>query len=556
MPARSAPTHSTASRPRAPSPGLSPVGRGGRLRLATLLLAATLLSALTAPALAETVLRRGNGAEPETLDPHAATGLPEAMIIYDLYEGLVSRGPDGKYQPALAERWETAADGLSVTFTLREGARWSDGSPVTADDVVFSFRRLVDPASGSRNGHFLWPVKNAKPVTEGKAAPDTLGVAATGPRTVVFTLEQPTPYLVSLLSYPFLVVLPQGPVQAKGKEFFRAGALVSSGGYMLAEQVPQGHVKLVRNPNHRDAAKTAIDTVYFYPTENQDTELKRFRAGELDTTNTLPPAQVQWARENLKDSFRLAPQLGSYYYAPNLTKEPWKSNAKLRQALSMAVDREVLVDRITQGGEQALYSYVPATVSGYTAPKPAWTGWPREKRLAEAKRLLAEAGYSGGQGLTLDLLYNTAENHRRIAVALASMWQQGLGIRATVTNQEWKVFLDSRRTKSYPGLVRGGLIGAYDDPNAFLEFMRTEVGPENIPGYTNPAYDELLHRATLEKDPAARLALLAQAEKLLLDEAGIIPLYTYARARLVSPRVKGWVPNPVDANASRFLSVE
>lgn len=521
------------------------------------LLAALLLCLLTLTgfARAETVLHRGNGAEPETLDPHQATGMPEAMIFYDLYEGLLSRGPDGKPQPAIAERWETSADGLQVTFHLRPDGRWSDGSPITAGDVVFSFRRLADPAT-SRNNNFLWPIKNARALTQGTLTDvAALGVEALDARTVRFTLAEPTPYFVSLLSYPMLVVLPEGPVTALGRDFFKPGNLISAGGYRLVEQVPQGHVKLSRNPYHRDAAKAAFDSVYFLPTENQETELKRFRAGELDSTYTLPPAQLTWVRKNMPDALRLSPQLGTYFLAFNLTREPWRSRPQLRQALSMVIDRAVLTERISQGGEQPSLSLVPPTVSEYQPALPIWADWPMERRIAEAQSLLAATGYPGGKGLSIEILFNTADNHRRIAVAIAGMVQQRLGISATLTNQEWKVFLDARRNHTFRDLARHGLIGAYDDPNAFLEFLRSEMGPENPAAYRNPAYDKLLAESALTADPVKRRALLHEAEALLAADMPVIPLFTYARARLVSPRLRGWIPNPFDCNPSRFLSL-
>ncbi|HYC03675.1 MAG TPA: peptide ABC transporter substrate-binding protein [Azospirillaceae bacterium] len=524
-------------------------------RFAGLLLAASLL--LPAAAGAETVLHRGNGAEPETLDPHMTTGLPEAMIFYDLYEGLVARDARGQAQPGLAERWTVSEDGLTVTFHLRSGGKWSDGSPVTAQDVVFSFRRLVDPANGGRNSNYLWPLVNAKEITEGKVKDlAQLGVRAVDARTVEFRLKEPTPYFVPLLSYPMLVPLKEANVTALGRDFAKPGKLVSSGAYMLAEAVLQGHVKLVRNPHYRDAAKVRIDAVYFHPTENQETELKRYRSGELHATYTLPPTQIPWARANLAGDLRVGPRLGTYYYAPNFTREPWKSNRNLRLALSMALDREVIAEKIAQGGEVASYSYVPPGVTGYTPQLPDWAAWPKEKRLAEAKRLLAAAGYPEGKGLTVDLLFNTAENHRKVAIAMASMWKQGLGVDTILTNQEWKVFLETRRAKTFRDLSRNGYVGAYDDPNVFLEFLRSDVGPENPSGYADPAYDELLRRAALERDPDRRRALLAEAERKVLAEQAVIPVYTYATARLVNPRVKGWVDNPLDVHPTRFLSIE
>lgn len=535
---------------------MSPWRRLRSAGAALALLAAVLMAAV--PAVAEVVLHRGNGAEPETLDPHQATGFPEALIIYDLFEGLVARGPDGRFGPGLAERWEVSADGLTHTFHLRPGGVWSDGSPITADDVVWSFRRLVDPArTQGRNSHYFWPVRNARAITEGKVTDlSQLGVRAVDPLTVAFDLEKPAPYFVSMLSFPFLVPLPKEPVERLGRDFFKPGNLVSSGGYVLAEAVPQSHVKLVRNPRHRDAAKARIDTVYFHATENQDTELKRYRAGELHTTFALPPSQIPWARANLPDDLRVGPQLGTFYYAPNLTKGTLADRPKLRQALSMALDRDVLAERIAQGGQVPSFSYVPPGMPGYTPQRPDWADWPREKRLAEARRLLAEAGYPGGAGLTVDLVYNTSEDWRRVAVATAGMWQQNLGVRTTLSNLEWKVFLDARRTKRFEGVARQGYVGAYDDPNVFLEFLRSDVGPENPSGYANPAFDRLLDRASAEQDPARRLALLADAEAMALADTAVIPVYTLARARLVSPRLKGWIANPLDVNPTRFLWLE
>jgi oligopeptide transport system substrate-binding protein len=503
------------------------------------------------------ILRRGNGAEPETLDPHRATGMPEAMIFYDLYEGLLSRDADGVPQPAIAESWQTAEDGLSVTFRLRSGLRWSDGAPLTADDVVFSFRRLVDPASGSHNGNHVWPVRNARAITAGRIRdPTVLGVKALDPLTVRFELEAPTPYFVASLGYPMLAVLPQAPMQALGKDFFKPGHLVSNGAYKLEEAVPQSHVKLVRNPFYRQNNQTVLDAIYFYPTENQDTELKRFRAGELDVTFVLPPTQTAWARKNLPLDFRQVPELGIYALLANLGKEPWASKPSLVEALSMVIDRAALTERITQAGESPSLSYVPASVSAYHPATPVWAAWPMERRVEHARHLLAEAGYPEGKGLEVDLRFNTAENQRRIAVAVASMWQSALGMKAVLTNQEWKVFIEGRRIKTFPGFARGGLIGAYDDPNAFLEFFRSDMGPENPTGYASPAFDALMERSTREHDPKKRMEILREAEALLLREAGVIPLFVYSRARLVSQRLEGWRANAVNANASRFLRLK
>lgn len=525
-----------------------------RLGLAALALLLTV--GMAGAAWAEIALRRGNYAEPETLDPHTATGLPEAQIFYDLYEGLMVRGPDGTAKPGLAESWTISPDGKTYTFRLRNDLKWSDGSPITAADAVFSFRRVVDPVqTQARNANYLWPVRNAKPITEGRMPPDALGVTAPDDRTVVIELERPTAYLLKVLSYPMLAVLPAA-MEGVGASFFRPGSLVSSGPYRLAEYVPQGYVKLVRNPHHRAAAEARIDAVYFYPTENQDTELKRYRSGELHTTYTLPAAQIDWVRQNLPDHLRINPQLGTYYYAPNLTRSPWKDDKRIAQALSMVIDRAAITEKLTRGGEPPAYAFVPPDVPDYTPQAPAWAAWPMEKRVEVAKTLLAEAGYPDGRGLEVELLFNTRELERRTAVGLAGMWQQRLGVRTVLTNQEWKVFLDTRRTKNFPGLSRQGYIGAYDDANVFLEWFRSDIGPENPAGYANPAFDALLDCAAEEPDPATRRGLLEQAERLLVEDYAVIPIYTYASKRLVNPRVKGWVDNPMDVHPTLYLRLD
>ncbi|MFM2042012.1 MAG: periplasmic oligopeptide-binding protein [Pseudomonadota bacterium] len=527
------------------------------LRGLGLVLCLLVLAGGARPAGAEVVLHRGNYAEPETLDPHMAVGLPEAQIFYDMYEGLAVRGPDGAAMPGLARSWTISPDGLTWTFTLRPDLRWSDGSAILASDVVFSLRRVVDPAATqARNANYLWPILNARPITQGALPPDALGVTAPDDRTVVIRLERPTGWLLKVLSYPMLGVLPERQMRAAGKDFFRPGTLVSSGPYRLAEYVPQGHVKLVRNPHHRDAARARIDTVYFHPTENQDTELKRYRAGELHTTYTLPAAQIDWARETMPDHLRINPQLGTYYYAPNLTRSPWKDDPRLVRALSMVIDRTLIVEKLTRGGELPAYAFVPPGVPDHTPQVPDWAAWPMERRVAEARALLVAAGYPQGQGLTVELLFNTRDQEKRVAVGLAGMWQQALGVRTVLTNQEWKVFLDSRRTKTFPGLARQGYIGAYDDPNVFLEWFRSDIGPENPAGYADPGFDALMDLSAAEPDPAARRALLEQAERMLLDDAAAIPLYTYAAKRLVSPRVKGWIDNPLDVHPTLYLSLE
>lgn len=522
------------------------------------LIALALLFLFAAPSgLAETVLHRGNLLEPESLDPHKATGLPAAMIFYDLYEGLLTRGQDGLPRPGLADHWDVGRDGLTMTFYLRQGLRWSDGSPITARDVVYTFRRLADPAQDGRQSNLVWMLKYGRSITGGRVTdPRLLGVEAVDDLTVRFTLEQPYPFFPALLGYPMLGILPEAPLTALGKDFFKPGNLVSSGAYKLAEWVPGRHVKLVRNPFYREDAHTRIDSVYFHVSGNEEAELQRYRAGELDVTFNLAPGGLAWARTEAAAAVRETPLLGAYGYYFNMTREPWRSSQPLRQALSMVLDRQALIDGALNGLSAPSVSFVPASVHGpYVPARPHWADWPLKRRIAAAQHLLTQAGYPGGRGLTVDMMYSAAESNARLARAMAEMWKTSLGVDTRLTELPWKDYLAARQGKSYPGLIRGGTVGAYDDPNAFLELLRSEMGTGNPAGYANRAYDALMAAANRENDPMRRLALLARADQMITDDAVAIPLHIGRRYRLVSPRVQGWVVNNVEANPTRFLSM-
>ncbi|WP_240002325.1 peptide ABC transporter substrate-binding protein [Oleisolibacter albus] len=527
------------------------------IHLRRLALVAMICLAAPLPAFAEKVLHRGNGAEPETLDPHKSSGVPESWIQYDLFEGLLT--PDGKggFLPGAAERWEVSADGTVYTFHLRRNAKWSDGTPVTAADWVFSWRRAVAPATASDYAFYLWRVKNAEDVTFGKKKPEEMGVRAVDDHTFEVTLVGPTPYFPKILHHHASYALSKANVEKYGDDFIRPGNLVSNGAYRLAESVPQSHVKLVKNPYFHDAAEVRIDTVYFYNTENLDTELRRFRAGELHLTYEVPVTQTKLVKETMAADYRSAPYFGSHFYAPNLTKEPWKSNRDLRLALSLALDRDVLAEKIMGQGEKGIFSFVPPGIADYQPPVMEWAGWTQAQREARAKELLQKAGYGpGGKPLELEVLYNTSENHRKVAIAAASMWQSKLGVKVTLNNQEWKVFLNTRDEKAFKDIVRHGWIGDYLDPYSFLELLRSDVGQQNPTGYANPDYDRLVREANNSLDPARRTALLQQAEKLALEDVALIPLMTYASQHMVSPKVVGWTDNLLDLHPSRFLDLK
>jgi oligopeptide transport system substrate-binding protein len=499
------------------------------------------------------VLHRGNGAEPQSLDPHKTEGVPESNLQRDLYEGLTTGRPDGGVAPGVARAWDVSADGLVYTFQLREDARWSNGDPVTAHDFEYSLRRSVDPATLSNYGIMLRPIRNAAAVIAGELPPTALGVRAVDDRTLEITLSSPAPYFLGMLSHSAAYPVHRPTVERYGDRWARPGRLVSNGAFMLQDWVVQSHIQLVRNPHYWDAADVRLDEVWYYPTENQSAELQRYRANELDMTNDLPFRQLRWIRDNLADELVIADYLGVYYYGLNVTGEPFANNRALRQALNLAINRERLTGQVTAAGEVPAYGFVPA-VQGYTQYRPAWADWSQAEREAEARRRYAEAGFSPDRPLRLQILYNTHENHRTIAVAISAMWNEVLGIQTDLVNEEWKVYLETRRSKQTTQVFRAGWIGDYNDAFTFAELMHTQSGM-NDSGWSHPPYDALLARAAESRDPEQRAAHLRDAERLLLEDVPLIPIYFYVTKRLVKPWVGGYQSHIQDHLYSKRLYI-
>jgi len=501
-----------------------------------------------------TTFHRGNGTEPQSLDIHKSEGVSSSNIQRDLYEGLVSQAPDGSLEPGAAASWEISEDGRTYLFHLREDGRWSNGDPVTAQDFVFALRRGVDPDTLSNYAGLLIPILNAQAITAGRLPPEELGVEAVDDQTLRITLANPSGYFLELLTHSMSYPLHRGSAEQWPGAFARPGRLVSNGPYMLDEWVIQSHVKLVRNPHYRDRDDLRIHEVYYHPIENPAAELKRYRAGDLDWTETAPHNQIKWIRENLGDQFQVSPYLGVYFYGFNVERPPFRDQPRLRRALAMAVDRSILTEHLTGGGELPAYTFVPP-LPGYSPLLPAWADWPRERQLAEARRLYAEAGYGPERPLEIEILYNTSDNHRQMALAVAAMWKQALGVRTRIINQEFKVFLATRRSKTETEIYRAGWIGDFSDPVNFLDILRSDNG-RNDTGFADPAYDELLDRAAAAVDPEQRMRLLGEAEALMLEQQPVIPLYFYVSRRLVKPWVKGWQGNVLDANPTRHFYID
>lgn len=501
---------------------------------------------------AETVLHRGNGAEPETLDPAKSTGVPEANIQYELFEGLTTFSPSGEVVPGIAEKWEISDDGKTYTFHLRD-SKWSNGDPVTAGDFVYAMRRLVDPATTSDYSYITDDVANSSAIRQGNEKDVTkLGVEAVDAKTLKITLAHATPYFLGLLRHSSVLPLNEKSIKAHPDDWTKPGNLVSNGAFQLTEWTPQASLTMTKNPNYYNADKVKLDKVVYYPTEDLGEEFKRFRAGELDVTYDTPSDQMKFVAKNLKDQFQNSPYLGTYYYVINLTKEPLGKQRDLREALALAIDRETLVDKITQAGELPAYAWVPPGIHGWTQQAVDFKETKKSARKAAAIALLAKNGYTPLNPLKVDILYNTSENHKKIAVAVQSMWK-AIGVQATLTNQEWKVYLGTRHDKQFQ-VARAAWIGDYEDPTTFLTLFLSDAGDQNDAGYNNPDYDKLVKDSALETDPAKRMKMLEDAEAIFLKDLPIIPIYHYTTKHMVSPKLVGWEPNVLDYHLARDMS--
>jgi oligopeptide transport system substrate-binding protein len=499
------------------------------------------------------VLRRGNGAEPQSLDPHKSEGVPESNLQRDLYEGLANDAAGGGIEPGAARSWELSDDGLVYIFHMREEARWSNGDPVTAHDFEYGLRRSVDPKTLSNYSIMLRPILNAEAIIAGELPPDSLGVRAIDDLTLEIRLSGPTPYFLGVLTHSASYPVHRPTVEKYGDRWARPGRLVSNGAYRLRDWVMQSHIILERNPHYWDDENTTIDEVWYYPIENQSTELQRYRADALDMTYDLPFRQLSWIRSHLADELVISEYLGIYYFGLNVTRAPFKDNLELRQALNLAVDREILTRQVTTAGEIPAYGWVPNTAN-YTQYVPEWAHWTRDERIAQARRLYQEAGYSPERPLRVQILYNTHENHRTVAVAISSMWNEVLGIQTDLINEEWKVYLETRRTKQNTQVFRAGWIGDYNDAFNFAEIMHSESGL-NDSGWNNARYDELLALAAQERDLERRAAYLQEAERILIHDVPLIPIYFYVTKRLVKPWVGNYQPHIQDFIYTKHLKI-
>ncbi len=504
----------------------------------------------------EQVLHRGLSADPAELDPHIITGLPEINVVSTLFEGLVAEDPvDLHPVPGTAESWEVAPDGLTYTFHLRASARWSNGQPVTAQDFSNSIRRVLTHSLGADYATMLYVLVNAEAYHKG-ALKDfaSVGVQTPDARTVRFTLNHPAPYFLSLLTHPawFPVYLPalekSGTPFERGSRWTQPGSLVGNGPFVLTAWKRGEVIVVEKSPTYWDAAAVRLNAIHFHPATDVESEERAFRAGQLHITEALPVGKVDTYRREQSGALQIGAFLDTYFYRLNTTR-PGLSNVKVRQALAAAIDRTAIVEKITRGGQQSAHSFTPPGVGDYVPPE-ALHG-----NFDEARRLLAAAGYPGGQGLPpLEIMINSSGNHRAIAEAIQEMWRRELGAVVRINNMEQATLLANRRTLDYQ-IMRAEWSADYLDPKTFLDVFRSDSN-NNHTGWTNPNYDTLLFEADRTADPAARQLLMQRAETILLTELPIIPIYYYTSVRLVHPSVHGWHPTLLDRHPYKDVWLE
>lgn len=492
--------------------------------------------------------------EPASLDPAKVVGLPEAQVARDLFEGLVNQGADGKPEPGVAQSWQTA-DNKRYVFKLRENAKWSNGEPVTAYDFVYSWQRLVDPKTLSPFAWFaqMAGIANADGIISGKVPVQKLGVTAPDSHTLVVQLNKPVPFFVNLLANFSLFPVPQKTIEKYGNDWTKPENLVGNGAFAMQERVVNEKIVLKPNPYYWDHKNTVLTKVTFIPINQESAATKRYLADDIDITESFPKNMYKKLMKDIPDQVYTPDQLGTYYYAFNTQKAPL-NDVRVRRALSYAIDRQIIAEKVLGTGEKPAYHFTPDVTAGFEPVPLAMQKMTQAERNKQAKAWLKEAGYGPKKPLKLTLLYNTSENHQKIAIAVASMWKKSLGAQVKLTNQEWKTYIDSRNTGKFD-VVRASWVGDYNEASTFLSLL-TSTHSGNIAKFTSPGYDKLLKMASEETDAAKRNADYVQAEQIIAEQAPIAPIYQYTNGRLIKPWVKGYpITNPEDVAYSQTMYI-
>lgn len=518
-----------------------------RFSLAAISLA---IVALAAPAHAQT-LKVGIIGDPASLNPTRITGgVWEEDVLRDLFAGLVEVSQDGQLIPGVAESWELSEDGKTYTFRLRD-SKWSDGTPLTANDFVYAWRYVLDPKNAVNTAHRLYPIANAQAVAKGEVAPEELGVRALEDGKVLeVTLTEPSSYFLSTLVLPVFYPLPQQAIAAHGNAWSEVNNIVVNGPFVPTRWITGSELNTQKNEHYYDAAQVNIDGVTYFPIEDRDSGITRFRAGDLDILRDFPASQYEFLKQQLPDATHLAPRLGSYYLSFNLRDGRATADPRVREALSLAINREVIASQLLENAVLPLNSFLPTGLSNYTAQAQAGLDAPYKERRERAAALLKEAGYGPDKPLKLDLSFNSGSEHQRIAVAVAAQWKP-LGVLAELSNTEANVHYANLRAGEYD-VGRAAWLSSYDDPQNFLQLLYTPTNNYGL--YQDETFNKLYEQANLERDPAKRRELMEQAEAHLAAAWPVAPIYEYASRNLVNPKLQGWEDNSLDIHPSRYVS--
>jgi oligopeptide transport system substrate-binding protein len=499
------------------------------------------------------ILVRGGGPEPDSLDPQKARGFEAQSILRDLCEGLTTLDKKGRVAPGVARSWHASLDGLRYTFDLRNDARWSNGDRVVGADFVAALQRLVDPATGSAYAQYIDVLANTSDIVSGAMSVDTLGIAAPDDATVVITLATPAPYLPTLLSHPATCPVHRPTLQRQPQAIARPGTMIGNGAFVLKEWVPAAYILMVRNHHYWNDQATRLEGVRYLLISDENAELARYRGGELQVTYVVPRGQFDWIRAHLAEQLHISPQLSTYYYGFNLRRAPFQDAPKLRRALSLVIDREKLTRLVLRVGELPAYGWVPPGVENYTSQSFEYAEQPMPARIAEAQRLYREAGYSSEKPLAFELRYNAGEVHTKLAVAIASMWKEALGVDVRLTQVEFKSLLQDI-DRGDVEMFRSSWVGDYNDAYTFAQVLKSNFGV-NLTHYSSTHYDALLDSAARQQDPLLRGALLEEAERVMLADHPLLPLYFFVNKHLVKPEVLGWYDNVMNVVYSRDLAL-
>lgn len=491
------------------------------------------------------ILYYGNGDEPKSLDPHLTTGSPDNNIIMNLFEGLISKDHATlEPKPGVAKSWTISEDGRVYRFQLRENARWSNGDPVTAKDFVYSWRRALTPSVPNAYAYMMYYIEGAEDFHAGKITDFAqVGVKALSAHELEVTLTHPAHFFLQLLDHHSYYPI-HGPTLEKfggindpASRWTLPGNLVGNGPFVLKNWEINKVIELAKSETYWDKDAVKLRGVHFFPIEDQQAEERAFRTGQIHLTNTpqMDIEKIEVYRKKDPDVLRVVPTYASYYYEFNVNRKPF-DDARVRRAFALAVDRKLIVEKVTKGGEVPAQNFVPPDPAGYQ-PQVYW-----QEDVEEARRLLAEAGYPDGKNFPIfSLMYNTHDNHQKVALAVQQMLKKNLNVDIQLENKEWKVYMMARKNLEHD-IVRAGWVADYLDPSNFFDILRSYSGNNNT-GWKNAEYDELMNQIASTSDTSRRNELFEEANRLLSEEMPIIPLYYYSDLNLVRTSVQGWYDN-------------